>query len=401
MRERASFTLIELLVVIAILAVLSVTVVFVLNPSDLIKQSKDSTRLTDLQTLNKALAFFDVTNPDDFTGTSTVIYVSIPDTTTTCANLGLPTMPSSYSYHCVSTSTLALNNGSGWIPVNFTAISYGSPISRLPTDPVNATSTGEYYSYIPGGSYKLTAHLTSEKYASKETLDNGLDPSLFEIGSNLSLAPFSGGLLGYWPLDEGGTSANDYSGYNDNGVMYSSTTIADLHTSPTNCKKGGCASFDGIDDYATVADTNDVLDKMKSFTICFWAKPVSGNSQGVYNKNLSYEMFSSGSHDIYFYDRKSDNTIFSLHTGAVFSDNTWIHICNTIDASSNKFYKNGVLNVSANTSGFDYLNNTANNFEFGRNSRAGTYFGGVIDELYIFKKVLSDAEIQALYNSSL
>ena len=42
------FTLIELLVVIAILAVLATAVVLVLNPAELLKQGRDSTRISDL-----------------------------------------------------------------------------------------------------------------------------------------------------------------------------------------------------------------------------------------------------------------------------------------------------------------------------------------------------------------
>ncbi|MCL4400352.1 type II secretion system GspH family protein, partial [Patescibacteria group bacterium] len=41
---KEAFTLIELLVVIAILGVLGTAVVLVLNPSELIKQGRDSTR---------------------------------------------------------------------------------------------------------------------------------------------------------------------------------------------------------------------------------------------------------------------------------------------------------------------------------------------------------------------
>ncbi|MDP2705583.1 MAG: type II secretion system protein, partial [bacterium] len=113
-RSRSSFTLIELLVVIAILAILSVAVVFIINPADIIKQSRDTNRLTDLNNLNKALSVFDVTNPDDFTGTSSIVYVSLPDTSGTCTNLSLPALPAGYSYHCVTSSTLSKTDGTGW-----------------------------------------------------------------------------------------------------------------------------------------------------------------------------------------------------------------------------------------------------------------------------------------------
>jgi len=93
LRNQRSFTLIELLVVIAILAILTVAVVLVLNPMEFIRQSRDSARLTDLSTLNKALVLYQVDGKTSF-GSSSVVYVSIPDSTSTCGNLGLPLLPS-------------------------------------------------------------------------------------------------------------------------------------------------------------------------------------------------------------------------------------------------------------------------------------------------------------------
>src|SRR3989344_8684487 len=59
------FTLIELLIVIAILAVLSTAVVLVLNPAELLKQGRDSTRISDLASINSAIALYltDVSTP--------------------------------------------------------------------------------------------------------------------------------------------------------------------------------------------------------------------------------------------------------------------------------------------------------------------------------------------------
>ena len=49
---KKGFTLIELLIVIAILAVLGVTVTLVLNPAELLRQGRDSTRISDLSSIN-------------------------------------------------------------------------------------------------------------------------------------------------------------------------------------------------------------------------------------------------------------------------------------------------------------------------------------------------------------
>ncbi len=55
--KKKSFTLVELMIVIAILAILSAIVIFTLNPAEMFKKNRDSRRMADLQTLNKALVF--------------------------------------------------------------------------------------------------------------------------------------------------------------------------------------------------------------------------------------------------------------------------------------------------------------------------------------------------------
>ncbi len=185
--SNSSFTLIELLVVIAILAILAVVVVVVINPSELLKQARDSTRLSDLQTLNKAIALFQADQVGKSLGDPNTIYISIPDPTlsgnqtSTCSSLNLPQLPSGYQYHCVSKDNLTKIDGKGWAPVPLKDISYGSPIPKLPIDPINQTSTGEYYTYIPGGSWELTALLTSQKHQEKAINDGDAFPGVYSI----------------------------------------------------------------------------------------------------------------------------------------------------------------------------------------------------------------------------
>ena len=56
--SRSSFTLIELLITIGIISILSLIVILILNPQELIKQTRDTTRLSDLATINTALTLF-------------------------------------------------------------------------------------------------------------------------------------------------------------------------------------------------------------------------------------------------------------------------------------------------------------------------------------------------------
>ena len=190
-KSASSFTLVELLVVIGILAILTAAVVVVLNPAQLIAQSRDTTRFSDIETLNKALSLYQTDGGSSF-GTSTTVYVSIPDTSTSCANLGLATLPSGWTYACVTSANLQKTDGTGWIPVNFSSVSTGSPLSSLPTDPINATSTNNFYTYITSGSnWTVSAQtLESTKYAYRAQTDGGTSATAYEVGSSLTLSPY-------------------------------------------------------------------------------------------------------------------------------------------------------------------------------------------------------------------
>src|SRR4030067_479342 len=176
--SRDSFTLIELLVVVSIISILSVFVIITLNPSELLKQSRDSERVSDLSTINSALSLYTVDNPAISIGTAPTTHLSIPDNTATstqgtqCQGLSFPSLPSGWTYHCPASSTYRNTDGTGWIPVNFNSISYGNPLGSLPVDPINTSSTA-YYTYTPGGSWEVTSLFESAKYAPQMANDGG------------------------------------------------------------------------------------------------------------------------------------------------------------------------------------------------------------------------------------
>ena len=239
-KSRRGFTLIELLVVIAIIAILSVVVILTLNPAELLRQSRDSNRVADMGTLTTALGIFSEDQSSGSLGSANTVYVSIPDPSATstlgdqCQGLGLPTLPSTYAYHCAASSTYRNTNGQGWIPVSFSSISVGSPFGSFPVDPINTSSTRNYYTYATNGTqYEVTAPMESQKYklgGSGDVIggDGATLSTVYAKGSNLSLEPLDYGdasLVGYWPLTEGtGTVAYDYSGSNATGTWIGTAT---------------------------------------------------------------------------------------------------------------------------------------------------------------------------------
>ena len=56
---KKSFTLVELMIVIAILAILSAIVIFALNPSRLFDNFRDTRRVSDIVSINKAIVFME------------------------------------------------------------------------------------------------------------------------------------------------------------------------------------------------------------------------------------------------------------------------------------------------------------------------------------------------------
>lgn len=185
---KKGFTLIELLIVIAILAVLATAVILVLNPAELIKQARDSTRISDMAALNSAIALF---LSDQASSTwSTAI---------NCTS-GVLAPTSTASVACITNAITAVD-GTGWVPINFNSITTGAPLGRLPIDPSNGSGNcasvsvpGCFYVYkasVTVGRYKLFANMESSKYgkdgsADVESKDGGNVPDWYEVGSAIS-----------------------------------------------------------------------------------------------------------------------------------------------------------------------------------------------------------------------
>ena len=204
--SRKGFTLIELLVVIAIIAILAVVVVLTLNPAQLLAQARDSNRVSDFATLSSAIGLYeaDVATTTWLNGassglaTSTIMVsgtttVQIADmTSTTCGTLpgtgwGFLGGETVVSSTVAQGATARAINGTGWIPIDFAAISSGAPISSLPVDPINAGAN--VYAFVGGQTtYKLATKMESTKYSDGgsndvESTDGGNSPCTYEQGT--------------------------------------------------------------------------------------------------------------------------------------------------------------------------------------------------------------------------
>ena len=163
------FTLVELLVVLGIFAVVGTAIVLVLNPAELLKQSRDANRVSSLATLRKAIGLFQANNSaPSALGIPNTIYVSLPDSDPACSNLHLG--PAAFPYRCANNGDLLKTDGTGWLPIDFAAVPSAS-ISSLPRDPLNQhdpedTHNDFFYMYATDGlgHYEINAKTESAKY---------------------------------------------------------------------------------------------------------------------------------------------------------------------------------------------------------------------------------------------
>lgn len=197
---KQSFTLVELMIVIAILAILSAIVIFVLNPARLFDNFRDSQRISDITTIHKSIAFLETWNISGLNyGSTTTVYISVPDSDPGCANIvGLPTLSSGYNYACSSETNYKKSDGTGWLPVNFLVNGSNYYLSLLPVDPTNDNEF--FYAYFPGGSYELLAKL--KNYASSNSVSESDNADFFIIGSpnRVNHVPMTALLSGPEPL---------------------------------------------------------------------------------------------------------------------------------------------------------------------------------------------------------
>ena len=145
----------------------------------MLAEARDSQRMSDLDSVKSAINLYLATT----TSTPTLGIIARSTANATCG-FGTCTVTAVY--------TVA---GGGWVEVDFTKASGGSPLATLPRDPINGTCGATVCQYAYKGdntnkTFELDAVLESAKYSPKmlNTADGGNSDSYYEIGSAPGLA---------------------------------------------------------------------------------------------------------------------------------------------------------------------------------------------------------------------
>ena len=229
----------------------------------------------------------------------------------------------------------------------------------------------------------------------------------------ISMGPIGGtpptdGLVGHWELDEtSGTSLADATGNGHNG-----TFEGGIDVQSANGIVSTAIRFDAVDDRVVVPD-NNALDITDAITISGWVMPESLSSGGEENRIVT-KGTGGYSSALYTLDIRDDLPILQMHnylaTGPTSCDeatetcaygvttipiNKWSHIAASYDGSVAKIYVNGIEDGSNSFASTGAAN--ASDVYIGSRQSDQDMFDGLIDDLRIYDRALSEQEIQQLY----
>ncbi|MCX6792865.1 MAG: prepilin-type N-terminal cleavage/methylation domain-containing protein [Candidatus Falkowbacteria bacterium] len=346
LKSEKGFTLIELLVVIAIIGVLSTMAIIALGNAR--AKARDARRVADIKQISTALELY----------------------------------YSDYGYYPTIIT-----------PGNALASADGTKIyiNNIPNNPSPRNDSG-----CGDNNYTYSSTPDNSNYSLNFCLGNNVNSTSAGVNSSSSsgfgTAP---GLVGWWKFDEGsGTTAIDSSGNSNTGTW----SGAGIHYS--SGKTGIYAGqFNGINNI-NISNSSNLNNR--SITVMGWIKITNTSNWMLILKN---DYPNTGTY--YIYSDGPGNgvrwTIFdSVRYDAVYSSdpviNTWNHYAGVANASLNSMtlYVNGVPRASTSNAsvGISSANIVIGSF-------AGSYFtNGSIDDVRIYNRALSAAEILALYNST-
>lgn len=201
--------------------------------------------------------------------------------------------------------------------------------------------------------------------------------------------PISTGLVGEWHFDESaGTTVADGSGNGNNGTLVNGAARA-------AGVLGGAMSFDGVDDYVQVgAQANLVM--TTAATLSAWVNPMGSGGGLILNKEGEYEIGVFNGTLQWAFQNSSPGWTW-IDTGFAVPAGQWTHVAVVYDHGVIRSYGNGALVHTYNGTGSIGDNTpTQNDFRIGGRQAGVQYFSGRVDEVRVYNRVISGAEIAGL-----
>ncbi|MFB9966496.1 LamG domain-containing protein, partial [Sinosporangium siamense] len=192
-------------------------------------------------------------------------------------------------------------------------------------------------------------------------------------------------------LEEGtGTTVADSSGNANGGAAHGTSWVTG--------KYGNALSFDGIDAWVTVPHSPS-LRLTNGMTLSAWVKPTGvGGYRTVVMKDhtngSAYGLYSSNGDAVpSAWMLKPDAASHNIVNGtSPLPVDTWSHIAITYDGTDAHLYVDGTQTTTIPMTGS--LIDDNGSLHLGGNTKWGEYFAGVIDEVRVYNRAQTAAQIQ-------
>jgi hypothetical protein len=174
-------------------------------------------------------------------------------------------------------------------------------------------------------------------------------------------------------------------------------------------KYGNGLSFDGADDYLSAADSTSLNISGNALTLSMWLRPAGGaGDQVLLGKHWNTSMTSP--YYQYGLELQSGATtpVFQIGTtsgvrsasmGSAVSTTQWSHLAVVFNGTTVKFYVNGALVSTENLSAT--ITARPNPLRMGADADTSQFYQGLLDDVRIYNRAQTAAEIQTDMNTGL
>ena len=198
------------------------------------------------------------------------------------------------------------------------------------------------------------------------------------------------------PLDEGvGTVAYDKSGLASNGTLTGPTHLPTWGAG----RFGTAVSLDGVDDYIDCGTPTGLNFTTQNFSLSAWVYPTKiSNTPYIFDKtlwtNYGYALQITPTGRVQMGTVSAAGYLLTLSYAGDVALNGWYHIVAVRNGAAGKIYVNGTDRTETAPALVDLGSSAARSLRIGG---TGEYLQGVIDEIRIFSRALTQAEVTSLY----
>ena len=164
--------------------------------------------------------------------------------------------------------------------------------------------------------------------------------------------------------------------------------------SPGFCRYG---EFNGINSYLQIEAPSNLVGFSDTFSVTTWINPdvlpTGSNLKTILSKDANYEFHLNASGEIFWWWGGGAQSLTT--SGANITPDTWYHLAIVYRNGEQRIYINGNLKGTNNTPGTLTLDNHP--LQIGQDQGfPGRYFDGSIDEVRIFDRFLSQADVTSI-----